>query len=330
MTSVARPSGAPSSAAQPGHVPVMLQEMLDCLAPRAGGRYLDATFGGGGYAAAILQAQPCTVWAIDRDPAAIVRGAALAARFPGRLHLIEGRFGAMLALLSERGVASLDGVVLDLGVSSFQIDDPARGFSFRADGPLDMRMGADGPTAADLVNGLPQDALADLLFAFGEERASRRIAKAIVAARAEAPITSTARLAAVIRAVLPPDRSGIDPATRSFQALRIRVNQELDEIAAALTQAAGLLAPGGRLVVVSFHSLEDRIVKRFMVEAAGRAPAPSRHDPRGLMARGPAGYRLLTARALRPRAQETAANPRARSARLRALQRLSDAEGAAP
>jgi 16S rRNA (cytosine1402-N4)-methyltransferase len=180
------------------------------------------------------------------------------------------------------------------------------------------------------VNTLEQDALADVLFAFGEERASRRIAKAIVAARQEAPITTTARLADVIRAVLPPDRSGNHPATRSFQALRIRVNEELAEIEAALGQAASLLSPGGRLVVVSFHSLEDRIVKRFMIEAAGRAPAPSRHDPRGLMARETAGYRLLAARALRPGEAEIAANPRARSARLRALQRLPADEGAAP
>jgi 16S rRNA (cytosine1402-N4)-methyltransferase len=312
------------------HIPVMLDEMLDCLAPRAEGRYLDATFGGGGYAAAILSAAPCTVWAIDRDPAAIARGAALAVQFPGRLHLIEGRFGAMVSLLAERGVTALDGVVLDIGVSSFQIDDPARGFSFRADGPLDMRMGGDGPTAADLVNSLPQDALADVLFTFGEERASRRIARAIVAARQEAPIATTAQLAGIIRGVLPPDRSGIDPATRSFQALRIRVNQELDEIEAGLEQASSLLSPGGRLVVVSFHSLEDRIVKRFMIGAAGREPAPSRHDPRGLMRRDATGYRLLTARALRPRAQEIEANPRSRSARLRALQRLPDNEGAAP
>jgi len=269
---------------------------------------------------------------VEADLARLEREApaALAARFPGRLHLIEGRFGAMLSLLSARGVAELDGVVLDIGVSSFQIDDPARGFSFRADGPLDMRMGADGPTAADLVNTLEADALADLLFAFGEERASRRIAKAIVAARQEAPIETTARLASVIRSVLPPDRSGNDPATRSFQALRISVNQELAEIEAALAQAVTLLSPGGRLVVVSFHSLEDRIVKRFMIAAAGRTPAPSRHDPRGLMAREAAGFRLLSARALRPGAAETAANPRARSARLRALQRLPADEGATP
>jgi len=198
--------------------------------PRPGGVYLDGTFGGGGYATALLEAAPCTVWAIDRDPEAIARGASLAARFPGRLHLIHGRFGDLLDLLARHGVAALDGVVLDLGVSSFQLDDPARGFSFRGDGPLDMRMDRAGPTAADLVNTLPERELADLLFEFGEERASRRIARDIVAARAEAPMATTARLAGVIRGVLPPDRSGIDPATRSFQALRIRVNDELGEI----------------------------------------------------------------------------------------------------
>jgi 16S rRNA (cytosine1402-N4)-methyltransferase len=312
-----------------GHVPVLLAEMLAALAPHQGGRYLDATFGGGGYAAAILQSAACTLWAIDRDPDAIARGAVLAARFPGRLHLLEGCFGDMLALLQQAGVASLDGVVLDLGVSSYQLDQPARGFSFRTEGPLDMRMGRDGPTAADLVNTLPERELADVLFQLGEERASRRIAHAIVAARAEAPIETTARLAAIIRGVLPPDRSGIDPATRSFQALRIRVNDELGEIERALHAAAQLLAPGGRLVVVAFHSLEDRIVKRFMTDAAGRAPSPSRHDPRGLLARDRAQFRLLTPRAVRPGASETAANPRARSARLRALERLSADESPA-
>jgi 16S rRNA (cytosine1402-N4)-methyltransferase len=298
----------------------MLPEVLGMLAPRAGGVYLDGTFGGGGYAGAILDAAPCTLWAIDRDPDAIARGATLAARFPGRLHLVHGQFGNMLDLLAERGVTALDGVVLDVGVSSFQLDDPARGFSFRGDGPLDMRMGRSGTTAADLVNRLPERELADLLFELGEERASRRIARAIVAARAEAPIETTARLAAIIRGVLPPDRSGIDPATRSFQALRIRVNDELGEIERGLDQASRLLAPGGRLIVVSFHSLEDRIVKRFMGNAAGRAPSPSRHDPRGLARRAAPRFRLLTARPLRPGAAEIAANPRARSARLRALE----------
>lgn len=305
------------------HVPVMLPEVVALLAPRAGGVYLDGTFGGGGYTAAFLQAAPCTVWAIDRDPEAIARGASLAAQYPGQLHLIHGQFGDMLDLLSERGINALDGVVLDLGVSSFQLDDAARGFSFRGDGPLDMRMDRSGTTAADLVNTLPERELADLLYEFGEERASRRIARAIVAARAEAPIGTTARLAGIIRGVLPPDRSGIDPATRSFQALRIRVNDELGEIERALAQAAELLAPHGRLIVVSFHSLEDRIVKRFMTDAAGRAPAPSRHDPRGLAARPAPRFRLLTARPMRPGAAETAANPRARSARLRALERMA-------
>ncbi len=306
------------------HVPVMLAEMLDALAPAPGATVLDATFGGGGYSGAILAATACTVWAIDRDPAAIARGAELAARFPGRLHLVEGAFGDMLALLSARGVAALDAVVLDLGVSSFQIDEPARGFSFRADGPLDMRMGAHGATAADLVATLSERALADTLFELGEERLSRRIARAIVEARAQAAIETTGQLAAIIRAAVPPAPPGpgrIDPATRSFQALRIRVNDELGEIERGLQQAAALLAPGGRLVVVSFHSLEDRIVKRFMAGLAGRTPAPSRHDPGGLATRAPAAFDLLTSRAGRPGPAEIAANPRARSARLRALVR---------
>ncbi|OJY78444.1 MAG: 16S rRNA (cytosine(1402)-N(4))-methyltransferase [Rhodospirillales bacterium 70-18] len=307
-----------------GHVPVLLAEVLHALAPRDGGVYLDGTFGGGGYAAAILAAAACTLYAIDRDPDAIARGATLAARFPGRLHLLHGSFGDMLELLSGAGVRALDGVVLDLGVSSFQIDDPARGFSFRADGPLDMRMDRAGPTAADLVNTLPEAELADTLYELGEERASRRVARAIVAARAEAPITTTGRLASIIRGVLPPDKSGHHPATRSFQALRIRVNDELGQIVRALKQAAGLLAPGGRLVVVSFHSLEDRIVKRFMAEATGRIPAPSRHDPAGLVPRGAASFRLLTTNAVRPGSAETAANPRARSGRLRAMQRVAN------
>ncbi len=304
------------------HEPVMLQEVLHHLAPTAGEMVVDGTFGGGGYTAAILEAAACTVWAIDRDPAAIARGAALVARYPGRLQLLHGAFGDMVALLAAHGVGALDGVVLDLGVSSFQLDDPGRGFSFRADGPLDMRMAASGPTAADLVNTLPEAELADTLYHFGEERLSRRIAAAIVAARAEAPITTTSELAAIIRRVVPADRSGIDPATRSFQALRIRVNDELGEIERGLAAAAGLLAPGGRLVVVSFHSLEDRLVKRFMQDAAGRTPAPSRHDPGGLQRRPAPAFALLTRGAERPGDAELRRNPRARSARLRALARL--------
>ena len=311
------------------HMPVMLHEVVETVALRDGETCLDCTFGGGGYSRAFLDAADCVVWGIDRDPDAILRGAELARRYPGRLHLIEGGFGDMVELLAERGVTRLDGIVLDLGVSSFQIDDPARGFSFRFDGPLDMRMARSGPTAADLVRGMGEAELADTLYQYGDERLSRRIAKAIVAARAEAPIETTFQLAGIIRRVVPPDRSGIDPATRSFQALRIRVNDELGQIDRALVQAAALLAPGGRLVVVAFHSLEDRLVKRFMTEAAGRTPAPSRYDPRGLTARPRAEFALLTAKAVRPGDAETLANPRARSARLRAMTRLESRSAAA-
>lgn len=319
------------------HVPVMLAEVLQTLAPRDNAAYLDGTFGGGGYAGAILDAARCTLFAIDRDPDAIARGAALAARFPGRLHLLHGRFADMLSLLAGEGVSALDGVVLDLGVSSFQLDEPERGFSFRFNGPLDMRMGKVGKSAQDIVNSLPESELADLLFDLGEERHARRIARAIVAARREEPIATTGRLADVVRGAAPRDPSGLDRATRSFQALRIAVNDELGEVERGLRAAAELLAPGGRLVVVAFHSLEDRIVKRFMVRAAGRGAGASRHDPASLRraAPGPGSgaavspFRLLTPRALRPGAGEADANPRARSARLRAIERLAPQDAAA-
>ncbi len=317
------------------HIPVLLTEMLDTLNPRDGAVYLDGTFGGGGYSRAILGHAQCEVWAIDRDETAIARGAGVAIQYPDRLHLLHGRFGDMMTLLTEAGVHALDGIVLDIGVSSFQIDDPERGFSFMTDGPLDMRMGRDETTAARgetddqvtaavLVNTLPERELADLLFQLGEERASRRVARAIVSARAEAPIVTTGRLASIIRAVLPPDRSGHHPATRSFQALRLSVNDELGEIQRGLSQATLLLNPGGRIVVVSFQSLEDRIVKRFMAAVSGRTPAPSRHDP-GAVTRATAAaprFRLMTPKAVRPGAAEIAANPRSRSARMRAIERV--------
>ena len=305
-----------------GHVPVMLAEVLATLGPQDGATYLDATFGGGGYARAILEAAPgCTVFAIDRDPDAIARGAALAQAFAGRLHLVEGRFGDMLSLLRDRGIATLDGVVMDLGVSSFQLDQAERGFSFRADGPLDMRMEKSGPSAAELVNSLPERELADIIFRFGEERFARRIARTIVARRAEAPFTTTADLAALVRRAVPRDPSGIDGATRSFQALRIAVNDELGEVERGIAAAMELLAPGGRLVVVAFHSLEDRIVKQAMAAASGRGGA-SRHDPAALSGRAKPAFHLLTPRAMRPQDAECSANPRARSARLRGIERL--------
>jgi len=307
-----------------GHAPVLLDDVLAMLAPQDGGRYCDGTFGGGGYTEAILGAAHCTVYAIDRDPAAIRRGAALAARYADRLHLIEGRFGDLLAAMQAEGVGTLDGVVLDLGVSSYQLDEAERGFSFRFDGPLDMRMERDGRSAADLVNTLAEGDLAQLLLTFGEERHAKRIARAIVAARREAPITTTLRLAELIRSVTPRDPSGIDRATRSFQALRIAVNDELGEIERGLAAAMTLLGPGGRLVVVAFHSLEDRLVKRCMAAAAGRGGGASRHDPAALAGPGaPPAFRLLTPRAIRPGSAEAERNPRARSGRLRALERLS-------
>ena len=231
----------------------------------------------------------------------------------------------MLDHLAARGVTALDGVVMDLGVSSFQLDQADRGFSFRADGPLDMRMEKSGPSAADLVNTLPEGELADILFHLGEERFARRIARAIVERRKEEPFTTTGDLAALVRSKVPRDPSGIDGATRSFQALRLAVNDELGEVERGMAAAAQLLAPGGRLVVVAFHSLEDRIAKRFMADAAGRSGGASRHDPGALTARTAPRFRLVTPRALRPGEAETAANPRARSARLRALERLEEA-----
>lgn len=312
-------------AAIAGHVPVMLTEVLAHLAPRDGGLYADATFGGGGHSRAIIEAARCTVFAIDRDPAAIARGAALVRAHPGRLHLIEGRFGDLLRIMNAQGVSALDGIVFDLGVSSHQLDQAERGFSFRAEGPLDMRMERHGRTAADLVASLSDTELARILADFGEERHARRVARAIVAARAIQPITTTAELARIVRRAVPRSQDGIDPATRSFQALRIAVNEELSELESGLAAAIRLLAPRGRIVAVAFHSLEDRIVKRLFAAAAGRAAQPDRHDPAGLIRPAAPTLRLLTRRPLLPSAAECAANPRARSARLRAAEKLPEA-----
>ena len=305
------------------HIPVLRDEAVRMLAPAAGKIYLDGTFGGGGYARAILESADCRLITVDRDPAAVARARALAARYPGRLQICEGRISGILDLLGAAGVGTLDGAVFDLGVSSYQIDDPARGFSFRYDGPLDMQMGGAEITAATLVNTVSESELADILYQFGEEKASRRIAKAIVERRRLQKFATTADLASVIRGVVRVDKSGIDSATRSFQALRIAVNDELGDVAAGLAQAASLLVPGGRLVVVSFHSLEDRIVKRFFAQAAGRMPSASRHDPASLQEASRPQFKLLTRNPVLPGVAEVKANPRARSAKLRTLERLS-------
>ena len=305
------------------HIPVLRDEAVQMLSPRDGGVYLDGTFGGGGYARAILDSAACTLVAIDRDPAAVARAQDFGAEYPERFSICEGRIGNLAALLEARGVTGLDGAVFDLGVSSYQIDDPARGFSFRHDGPLDMQMGSSGNSAAQIVNLCPESELADILYEYGDEKASRKIAKAIVERRRAQKFETTSDLAGVIRSVVRPDKSGIDPATRSFQALRIAVNEELSDIEAALAQAAAMLKPGGRLVVVSFHSLEDRIVKNFFAAAAGRTPAASRHDPAGYARPAAARFELVTRKAVGPGGDEMRANPRARSAKLRAMERLA-------
>ncbi len=304
------------------HVPVMVREVVEALAPRDGAIYVDATFGAGGYSKAVLDAAGCRVWGIDRDPDAAARGTRMGDRYPGRLTVLQGCYGDMVRLLGDAGVDRVDGVAMDLGVSSPQIDDPERGFSFRADGPLDMRMSREGSSAADVVNGMGEGDLADLIYELGEERRSRRIAHAIVEAREQAPITRTGQFADIVRRVVPRSRDGIDPATRTFQALRIFVNDEQGELDRGLSAAETLLAPGGRFAVVSFHSLEDRKVKTFMSQRSGAAPRPSRHQPDPGPAPAPS-FRLLRRGAAKPSADEIIANPRSRSARLRAAERTA-------
>ena len=301
------------------HVPVLLSEAIAALAPRDDALYVDGTFGAGNYTQALLEAAHCVVVAIDRDPEAVRRASALQQRFAGRLRVVEGRFGEIDSLLAPLGISAVAGIVLDLGLSSDQLDDPARGFSFRSDGPLDMRMSKSGISAAELVNTLSETKLADLIYVLGEERHARRVARAIVAARAKAPLTRTGELAALIRGVVPAT-GGIDGATRTFQALRMEVNDELGELERALVAAERLLRPGGRLAIVSFHSLEDRRVKEFLRARSG-ASAPSRHRP--AVAAPPPSFTLITRKPVRPSAAELALNPRARSARLRAAERTA-------
>jgi len=306
----------PNQDSESPHVPVLLDEVMDALALHDGGVYVDGTFGAGGYTRAMLGRADCTVYAIDRDPNAVAAGRALPEAQAGRLILLEGRFGDMDRLLAESNVNHVDGIALDIGVSSMQLDQAERGFSFAKDGPLDMRMEQAGPSAADVVNHADEAELADIIFRLGEERQSRRIARAIVAARAEKPFERTLELAAVVAKVVRKSADGIHPATRTFQALRIHVNDELGELERGLAAAERLLAPGGRLAVVTFHSLEDRVVKTFLKERSGDLPAPSRHLP--AVTRGPAPtFTLLGRKAIAPSAAEIARNPRARSAKLR-------------
>jgi 16S rRNA (cytosine1402-N4)-methyltransferase len=307
-----------------GHIPVLLDAVLAALMPRDGAVYVDGTFGAGGYSAALLAAAQCHVLGIDRDPESVRRGGALAARHAGRLTLVEGCFGDIARLVEEAAPGPIAGVALDLGISSIQLDDPKRGFSFRQDGPLDMRMSTAGQSAADLVARLPEEELARLIRTLGEERFARRVARAIVAARQRAPIGRSGELAAIVRAAIPNREPGLDPATRTFQALRIAVNDELGELDRGLAGAERVLMPGGRLAVVAFHSLEDARVKNFLRQRSSTAMAGSRHAPPSLGGPAPS-FRLLTRRPIRPSTTEIAGNPRARSARLRTAERTAAA-----
>ena len=304
--------------ASPRHIPVLGRQAVGMLQPRAGGIYIDATFGAGGYSRTILDTAGTRVIGIDRDRSAVAAGFDLVDRSDGRLTLVEDRFSNLAEICAAQGVDAVDGVVMDVGVSSMQLDEAERGFSFRLGGPLDMRMGHAGPTAADVIAKASEADLANIIYIFGEERHSRSLARAIVAARRQAPITTTRALADIVAKVVRSKPGEIHPATRTFQGLRIFVNEELDELHLALSAAERVLKPGGRLAVVSFHSLEDRIVKNFLVERA-RAGGGSRHLP--VIAQAAPSFHILTKRPVTPDEDEVAANPRARSAKLRAAER---------
>ena len=297
------------------HIPVLGRPAVEFLNVKDGGVYIDATFGAGGYSRAILEAAYCRVIAIDRDPTAIALGRETA---NDRLTLVENHFSNLEDVARAAGCESVDGVVLDLGVSSMQLDTAARGFSFRLEGPLDMRMGGEGPNAADVVAAAGERDLANIIFLLGEERHSRAVARAIVKARGVAPITTTAALASIVGSVVRTRPGDIQPATRTFQALRIFVNDELGELVRALTAAERILKSGGRLVAVSFHSLEDRIVKTFLTARAATRGG-SRHAPELKLA--PPSFRVLTKRPVTADTEEMTRNPRSRSAKLRAGER---------
>ena len=302
------------------HKPVLLREVLEALAPRDGEIMVDGTFGAGGYSRAILDSANCELYGIDRDPTAVATGKKLEAEYDGRFHMVEGCFGDMAKLLPAAGAQQVDGIVLDIGVSSMQLDQADRGFSFREDGPLDMRMSMSGPTAADFVNTAEEEDIANVVYRYGEERASRKVARKIIEMRAEEPFTTTSQLARAVRSVVRKSKDGIDPATRTFQALRIYVNDELGELERAMDAAETLLKPGGRLVVVTFHSLEDRQVKTFMKERSGDPNKMSRRLPGEPEVAIPT-FTTITRKAVTGQKDEIRANPRARSAKLRAVAR---------
>jgi 16S rRNA (cytosine1402-N4)-methyltransferase len=304
----------------PRHIPVLGRQAIETLGPREGGIYLDATFGAGGYSRAILEVAGTRVIGVDRDRTAIAGGFDLVERSGGRLTLVEERFSNLAGICARQGISSVDGVVMDVGVSSMQLDEAGRGFSFRLGGPLDMRMGHHGPTAADVVAKASEADLANIIYIFGEERHSRGVARAIVAARKQAPIATTRALADIVSRVVRSKPGEIHPATRTFQALRIFVNEELDELHLGLSAAERMLKPGGRLAVVSFHSLEDRIVKNFFAQR-GKAGGGSRHLPE--FAQAAPSFVGLTKRPVTPDDAEISANPRARSAKLRAAERTA-------
>lgn len=299
------------------HIPVMLDEVLANLQPRDGGLYVDGTFGAGGYTRGILGAADCRVLGIDRDPSARETAERMKLAFEGRFAFGFGPFSMMEDIIEAAGSSGVDGVALDLGVSSMQIDQAERGFSFQKDGPLDMRMSQSGPTAADAVNHLEANELAAIFKVYGEERHARRAANAIVRAREIEPITRTLALADIIGKAVGGKPGRIHPATRSFQGLRIYVNDELGELVRGLQAAERVLRPAGRLVVVTFHSLEDRIVKTFLRERAGLAGGGSRHQPE-IQPERPPSFSLVTKKAQAATEAEAAENPRSRSAKLRA------------
>ena len=305
------------------HQPVMLEEVVKAISPRDGAIYVDGTFGGGSYSRALLENAYCKVIGIDRDPSVDEVTKSWRLKFGDRLLLLQGCFGDMAGLLERKGVCEVDGIALDLGVSSFQLDQPERGFSFSKDGPLDMRMSKNGTSAVQVINEHKEDDLADIIFNFGEEKRARSIARAITQARTKKPITRTVQLAQIVRRCFPnkKSRDNKDQATRTFQALRVYINDELGELERGLCAAEKLLKKGGNIAVVSFHSLEDRLVKKFFINRSRNSSQPSRHLPSQTENKNPT-FTISSRRPIRPSDTEISANPRARSARLRTATKL--------